>query len=189
MKKLEDYAKDDIARMPQEHFNREILAWTSLHDPTLHSAMMADPEYTTAVLAIERDGEKPRKDVAKWSDAPEQFGYFYDDIFELHVLPAAKKYFPEMFSESVTASVEVYFKNYAHNVDKDTWFAQLKQSAVEAGYTPDRKELKEHPDKYKGGIADFAGLLRVRLTGKTRTPDLYTIMHIMGESRVRSRLS
>jgi glutamyl-tRNA synthetase len=189
MKKLEDYAKDDIARMPQEHFNKEILAWTSLHDPALHSAMMADPEYTTAVLAIERDGEKPRKDVAKWSDAPEQFGYFYDDIFELNVLPSAECDFSDAFSESATASVAIYLKNYVHNTDKDTWFEHLKQSAVEAGYTLDRKELKEHPEKYKGGIADFAGLLRVRLTGKTRTPDLYTIMQIMGESRVRSRFS
>jgi glutamyl-tRNA synthetase len=81
MKKVEDYAKDEIARMSQEHFNKEILAWCEVHYRTLFDAMTEDPEYTKKVLAIERDGEKPRKDVAKWSDAPEQFGYFYDDIF------------------------------------------------------------------------------------------------------------
>jgi glutamyl-tRNA synthetase len=65
----------------------------------------------------------------------------------------------------------------------------MKKAAESDGYALDRKELKLNPEKYKGGIADFAGIIRVALTGKTRTPDLYTIMQIMGESRVRTRLS
>lgn len=99
MKKVEDYAKDEIARMPQEHFNKEILAWCEVHNKPLFDAMMTDPDYTRKVLAIERDGEKPRKDVAKWSDATEQFGYFYDDMYEMDILPGALRDLEERVSK------------------------------------------------------------------------------------------
>ncbi len=188
VKKVEDYAKDEIARMSQEHFNKEILAWCELHDQTLFGAMMEDPEYTKRVLAIERDGEKPRKDVAKWSDAPEQFGYFYDDIFELNILPTAQCENETAFTDEAQEALDVFLKHYDHFADKETWFENMKNAGVEAGYCLDRKELKENPDKFKGGIADFAGIIRLQLTGKSRTPDLWTIMQVMGEDRVKHRL-
>jgi glutamyl-tRNA synthetase len=189
MKKVEDYAKDEIARMPQQSFNKHILEWSELHDLTLFTAMMANPEYTASVLAIERGGDKPRKDVAKWSDATEQFGYFYDDIFEMNILPTAQCENEIAFSDTTQQVLNNYLELYDYGVDKDTWFENMKKVAVASGYCLDRKELKEQPEKYKGGIADFAGILRLRLTGKTRTPDLYTIMQVMGEERVRRRLS
>lgn len=196
MKKVEDYAKDEIARMPQEHFNKEILSWCEAHDRPLFDAMMKDPDYTKAVLAIERDGEKPRKDIAKWSDAPEQFGYFYDDYIQANgvdhtgfygiiELSLAASYEPEEIKDIDS----VFLKYYSHSADKETWFENMKKAAVEAGFCLDRKELKENPDKFRGGIADFAGILRLQLTGKTRTPDLWTIMQIMGEERVMKRLA
>ena len=184
MKKLEDYAKDDIANMTQEHFNKEVLAWCQLHDHALFEAMMQDPDYTTKVLAIERGGDKPRKDVAKWSDVPEQFGYFYDEIFASRNVEKL-----EIPQKHITEAVESYMSTYSHVSDKDEWFENTKVAAQEAGYALDRKDLKENPEKYKGGLADFAKIIRVKLTGKTRTPDLYTIMQIMGENRVRIRLN
>jgi glutamyl-tRNA synthetase len=177
MKKVEDYAKDEIARMSQEHFNKEVLAWTELHDKPLFDAMMSDPEYTKQVLAIERVGEKPRKDVAKWSDAPEQFSYYFDQLF----VPVAK-------NKDESAACQAFLNTYDHTADKDAWFENMKKAAESGGYALDRKELKENPEKYKGGIADFAGIIRVALTGKTRTPDLWTMMQIMGEKRLIARL-
>lgn len=178
MKKVEDYAKDIIARMPQEHFNKEVLMWAELHDKALYDAMMTDPMYTRAVLAIERDGEKPRKDVAKWSDVPEQFSYFFDTLF---------KQSPKNLDEQ--EACRAFLADYNHDADKEAWFENMKKAAVHAGYTLDRKELKENPDTFKGGIADFAGIIRFQMTGKTRTPDLWTIMQIMGEDRVKTRLA
>ena len=78
---------------------------------------------------------------------------------------------------------------YSHVSDKDEWFENMKKAAENAGYALDRKDLKERPDEFKGGLADFAKIIRVKLTGKTRTPDLYTIMQIMGEARVTNRLT
>ena len=183
MKNVDDYARDEIARMPQEHFNKEILAWCELHDRKLFDAMINDPEYTKSVLAIERDGDKPRKDVAKWSDAPEQFGYFYDEIF------ATQEHEKSPLDQKVVKeSLSVYMSTYSHRLDKDAWFENMKQAAEKSGFCLDRNDLKANPEKYHGGIADFASLVRIALTGKSRTPDLWTIMQIMGEDRVKNRL-
>jgi len=188
MKKVEDYAKDEIARMPQEHFNREILAWTEVHDKGLFQALMLDSAYTKAVLAIERDGEKPRKDVAKWSDASEQFTFYFDELFAISKVLDVENSLTDVSSDDITKACKIFMKNYDHSADKDTWFEKMKKSATEAGYAVDRKDLKENPDKFKGGISDFAKIIRVSLTGKSRTPDLWTIMQIMGQQRVESRL-
>lgn len=189
MKKLEDYAKDEIASMPQEHFNKEVLAWSALHDTPLFDAMMNDTDYTNAVLAIERGGEKPRKDVAKWSDAPEQFGYFYDGIFAERFSPLAAEILSSVSESDRQNSCALFMQHYNHNADKDTWFENMKRAAEAAGYALDRQALKTEPEKFKGGIADFATIIRVALTGKTRTPDLFTIMQVMGEDRVSKRLT
>jgi glutamyl-tRNA synthetase len=183
MKKVEDYSKDEIARMPQDHFNKEVLQWTELHDHDLYKAMVLDPEYTNAVLSIERSGEKPRKDVAKWSDVSEQFGYYYDYIFENQ-----NKEQLEISAEDIVNACENFMAGYDHSADKDAWFDNMKTAAEKSGYALDRKDMKENPDKYKGGLADFAKIIRVKTTGKTRTPDLHTIMQVMGQERVVARL-
>ena len=189
MNKVEDYARDEIARMSQGEFNKHILAWCELHDHELYEQMIADADYTNSVLSIERGGEKPRKDVAKWSDAPDQFGYFYDEIFTSRFSELVTSELSEVSTQDVEAACSAFLEGYDYGDNKDTWFNKMKQAAESSGYSLDRKELKANPDKFKGGIADFARIIRVKVTGKTRTPDLYTIMQIMGEERVRTRLS
>ena len=49
------------------------------------------------------------------------------------------------------------------------------------------KEYKATPDKYKGNVADISTVLRVALTSKSMTPDLYEIMNILGKERVIER--
>jgi glutamyl-tRNA synthetase len=188
IKKLEDYSKDEIASMSQEHFNKEVLAWTDIHDHELFEVLMLDPDYTTQVLSIERSGEKPRKDVSKWSDIPEQFGYYYDSIFYERFAPLIANELESISNENQIVAKETFLKNYIHSADKETWFENLKKSAESAGYALDRRNLKSNPENYKGGLADFAKIIRVSLTGKSNTPDLWTIMQIMGEERVVSRL-
>ena len=190
MKKVEDYAKDEIARMSQQDFNARVLEWCSTYDKALYEAMKHAEAYTAQVLAIERDGEKPRKDVAKWSDVPEQFGYFYDTYFDSHVRSTLTDELDGLYKpQTVRAVADSFLKRYDQRANKEVWFESMKLAAVDAGFCLDRKELKAHPDKYAGGIADFATIIRVLLTGKTRTPDLWTIMQIMGEERVRRRLT
>jgi len=188
MKKVEDYAKDEIARMPQGAFNKSLLAWSDVHDKELFIELMKNPEYTNVVLSIERGGDKPRKDIAKWSDAPEQFGYFYDELFEKRFAPRVTQELIDLDPIDIAAACEEFMKTFAIENDKDQWFENMKQAAIKSGYSLDRKELKTNPDAFKGGLADFAKIIRVKTTGKTRTPDLHTIMQILGSESVKQRL-
>ncbi len=189
MKKVEDYAKDEIASMDQGAFNKAVLAWANAHDSPLFEAMMVDGDFTNRVLSIERDGDQPRKDVAKWSDVPEQFGYFYDEIFATRFVPLITEALEGISDVDVQTACQNFLSGYDHSADKDAWFENMKSAAEKSGYALDRKDLKSNPDKFKGGLADFAKIIRVKTTGKTRTPDLYTIMQIVGEETVLSRLS
>jgi len=188
VKKLEDYAKDEIARLPQAEFNAEVLAWSKKHDEGLYTALTEDGEYTERALAIERGGDQPRKDVSKWSDAPEQFGYFYDDLYESRFVPLIDEALQGVSNEDRNAACKAFLSVYDHTADKDTWFENMKRAAEAAGYAIDNKTLKANPEKFKGGLADFAKIIRVKITGKTRSPDLFTIMQIMGEERIKVRL-
>lgn len=170
MAKLEDYAKDYIGRMPQADFEREIIVHA---EPSFRSAMESDTEYTGQVLAIERSGDKPRKDLARWADACEQYGYLFDDVFRAHFSLRIAEELRDIAPESVAAAAKRYLQDYSYADDADNWLAKTRQGAEETGLH----------------MRDYTKIIRVRLTGKSRTPDLYTIQQVMGEERVRSRLS
>ena len=77
---------------------------------------------------------------------------------------------------------------YKHNEEsQETWFETLKNFAIELGYCANRKEYKANPDAYKGMISDVAGAVRAAVTHRSNTPDLYTIMQILGEEKVQER--
>jgi glutamyl-tRNA synthetase len=164
MAKLEDYAKDYIARLSQEEFNQQILEHA---DESFRSALEADGDYTNRVLSIERDGDKPRKDLSQWSQAKDQYGYFFDDLFLRDT---------ELLSDlepAVIANVtQVFLSSYNPEDSLSTWLEKMRAAS-------EQQEMN---------MRDFARILRVKLTGKNRTPDLYAIMQVMGDSRVRERL-
>lgn len=187
MTKLEDYAKDYIARLPQDEFNQQVFTHAS---PGFQQALQADSQYTNQVLAIERSGEKPRKDLAMWSQAEEQYGYFFDDLYEASYRRQGRSEFLHDFDEdTIKQACDNFLNTYNPEQDQSAWFESLKQAADTSGFAVDNKAYKSDPDAYKGNVADFARIIRVVLTGRNRTPDLHAIMQIMGEDRVRARLS
>jgi glutamyl-tRNA synthetase len=187
MTKLEDYCKDYIASLPQEIFEQEILS----HAPTGFKQVITDAgSYAQSVFAIERSGEKPRKDLSKWEDAYDQYGYFFDSSFEKDFKVAGQKEYLETVSDDDLGTAKAAFlETYAPADTQEVWFEKLKAAAEKVGYAIDNKAFKANPEQFKGGLADFAKIIRVSLTGKNRTPDLYAIMQVMGEARVRSRLT
>ena len=188
MKKLEDYAKDYIAGLSQDEFNKQLLDYLSEYDKGFFDRFNKDSEYMNRVFCIERDGDKPRKDLAKWSDAYEQYGYFYDDIFEKDFSSRIKTELEGLDIKVVKSASTAFADAYDHNMTQEEWFDALKNVALSQGFAVDNKDFKENPDKYKGNLADFAKIIRVSLSGKNRTPDLWTVMKVMGPERVRRRL-
>jgi len=65
----------------------------------------------------------------------------------------------------------------------------MKEVAGKIGFATDMKLYKAGPDNFKGSIADFSGIIRVALTGRAQTPDLYAIISLLGEKEVISRLN
>ena len=183
--KLEDYCKDYIAKLPQDIFNSALI---QAQTGAFSSALLADKNYTNAVLSIERSGDKPRKDLAKWSDAYQQYGYFYDELFATDFAQNVHTLLESYDSTVVADACKAFLDSYNKDDDQQTWFDKVKQAALATGFAIDNKAYKANPQEYKGNIADFAKILRVKLTGKDRTPDLFTIMQTMGTDRVANRL-
>lgn len=140
------------------------------------------------VFNIDKEGPKPRKDFAKWNDVREKVFYFFNELFYNEI--AENVELPKNAElEEAKRVIEAYGNAYNFNTDKDTWFEELKAVGIELGYCANRKEFKLNPDQFKGMIADVAGSVRSAISHRANTPDLYTIMQIMGENMVKERFN
>ena len=185
MVKLLDIGKTVISRYTAEKVYEEAKKWAKKHDEELNK-ILENKEYALKVFGIERGNKKPRKDIAKWSDVKENIEYMYDDIFYSKQI----KYPYQVINdkEKINRILELYIeKYYDDNDDKDTWFNKIKELAGEMGYAKEVKEFKENPGNYEAHVGDVSTVLRVALTGRTNTPDMYEIMKILGKERIKSR--
>ena len=186
MIKLLDIGKTVISKMTAEEVYTRSLEWAKEFDAEL-AKMLQDKEYALKVFGIERGNKKPRKDIAKWSDVKENIEYMYDDKFygkvqEYPYQPAISD------KESISKILSLYIeKYYDENDDKQTWFDKIKALAVEMGYAGEVKEFKANPGMYKAHVGDVSTVLRVSLTARTNTPDMYEIMQVLGKDVVTKR--
>lgn len=185
MVKLLDVGKTVISRMTAEEVYEKALDWAKRHDEELER-MLEDKEYALKVFGIERGNKKPRKDISKWSEVKENIVYMYDDKF----LEVSQEYPYQVVNEKqeIEKTLKLYLeKYYDPSDDKQTWFNKIKELAGEMGYAKEVKEFKANPDQYKAHVGDVSTVLRVALTGRTNTPDMYEIMQIMGKDSMTKR--
>ena len=186
MVKLLDIGKTVISKMTAEEVYKYSLEWAKEFDKEL-AEMLEDKEYALKVCGIERGNKKPRKDISKWSDVKDNIEYMYDDKFygktqEYPYQPAISD------KEDISKILDLYIeKYYDENDDKQTWFDKIKALAVEMGYAGEVKEFKANPGMYKAHVGDVSTVLRVALTSRTNTPDMYEIMQILGKDRIAKR--
>ena len=187
MIKLLDIGKTVISKMTAEEVYERALEWAKEYDSEL-AEMLADKEYALKVFGIERGNKKPRKDISKWSDVKENIEYMYDETFykkeqEYPYQPAIND------KESIEKILSLYIeKYYDENDDKQAWFDKIKALAVEMGYAGEVKEFKANPGMYKAHVGDVSTVIRVALTSRTNTPDMYEIMQVLGKEKVVKRL-
>lgn len=180
--KLVDVSKNVISRMSAEKVYSLLTEWAQEYDPDFGSKLAADPEFATRILAIGRGGKKPRKDLAVWKDAKEYMGFFYDDYLE-------KPDFGTAFDKAVIADVlNRFLASFDIGDDSNTWFEKVKAITNEIGFTTDMKSYKADPSAFPGTVADVSTFIRLAVTGKTNSPDLYTVMQILGKDRTISRI-
>ncbi len=185
MVKLLDVGKTVISKFTAEKVYEESLKWAKRHDEELEK-ILKDKEYSLKVFGIERGNKKPRKDIAKWSDVKENIEYMYDELFY-----SKKQDYPYQVinnKEEIDKILTLYTeKYYSDEDDKQTWFDKIKELSGELGYAKEVKEFKENPGKYTAHVGDVSTVLRVALTSRTNTPDMYEIMKILGKKRIVER--
>ena len=179
--KLCDVSKNEIAKMDAQQVYSLLLEWAKEFDPEFGSKLEADPEYAKRILAVGRGGKKPRKDIATWAEAKPYMGFFYEEYLEAPC-------FDEKFSKEVIRSaLEKFLDRFDFQDDSNTWFEKVKEITNELGFTTDMKAYKADPSAYPGTVADVSTFLRLAVTGKTNSPDLYTVMQILGYDVTVSR--
>ena len=182
--KLNDVSKNVISVMTAQQVYDNVAAWSEVYDPEFNAIFTADPGFSTAVVNIDRENPKPRKDIAKWSEVRDYVSYFYNSIY------TADYTLPENISKADAAAiVEKYMNEFSLADDKDQWFARIKDMCEPLGFTPNVKEYKKNPEAFKGHVGDVSTVIRIALTSRKNTPDLYSIMQLLGEDEIKARLS
>ncbi|MBQ8209936.1 MAG: glutamate--tRNA ligase [Clostridia bacterium] len=182
--KLTDVSKNVISVMNAQKVYSLVEKWASVYDKDFHKLLTSDAEYATDILNIDRENPKPRKDISQWSQVRDYVAYFYDELYTPdYTMPA------NISAEDAKAVLSKYLEVYSAEDDKDTWFAKIKEMCEPLGFTPNVKEYKKNPDAYKGHVGDISTVLRIAATSRTNTPDLYMIMKLLGEDKLKARIN
>ena len=181
--KLTDVSKNVLSRLSAEEVYQRLLSWAQDFDPEFVALLSRDPAYATQILAIGRGGKKPRKDLATWKDARPYMAPFYPELFRI------EEEIPDTFAPADVRSVlEGFLVSYRPEDDSTVWFDKVKALCPE-GFCPDMKTYRVAPESYRGHVGDVSMFLRVAVTGRTNSPDLYTVMQVLGETETRRRIT
>lgn len=183
VEKLNNIAKTYFSRLPAEKIYNELLKYTKKYDEEFYQLVLNNKEYMLNILNIERGTDKPRKDIACYKDVKKYFWYMFDELFEKN---------HDMYEEMPNISEDL-LKNYLNNIydensDESSWFSSLKEFADNNGFTSDRKAYKANPENYKGTTADFCKAIRIIITKKNQSPNLYDIIKLIGKDRLLKRI-
>ncbi len=180
--KLTDVSKNVISRMDAETVYALLVEWAKEFDADFAEKLLSDKDYAVKILAIGRGGKKPRKDLATWKEAKPYMGFFYDDYLETPV-------FDEKFDAAIIKAVlQKFLDRYDPADDSAQWFDKVKEITAEIGFTADMKAYKADPTAFPGTVADVSTFIRQAVTGKVNSPDLYTVMLILGKERSIERI-
>ncbi len=182
--KLLDVSKNVISRMTADDVYERFTEWAREFDAPLAEAFTSDADYAKKIFAIGRGGKKPRKDIGRWCEVKAYAGFFYDEYFTV------RDSYPDTFAaDDIKAALNAFIESFDITDDQNTWFDKIKAVADCCGFASDMKAYKADPAPYKGSVADVSMFLRVAVTGSVNSPDMYSVMQILGKERVASRIN
>ena len=182
--KLNDVSKNVISVMKADEVYNLVSEWSQKYDEDFYKVFTKDKAFSTEMVNIDRESNKPRKDIAKWCEVKDYYSYMFNEYY----VPDFD--LPENISmEDAKAILNEYIKVFDVDDDKDTWFNKIKELCSPLGFTPNVKEYKQNPEKFKGHVGDVSTVIRLAVTGRKNTPDLYSIMKLLGKDEVVKRLS
>lgn len=185
LEKLLNISRNYISKLTKDEVYKNLLEWTGTYDKEFNNLLVKYEDYTKNVLNIEREQKKPRKDYSCYSDIKNQIFYMYDELYN----PTSYEWGKIDDKNEIIKILKTYMEKYFNITDKEAWFNNIKTLTDELGYCSNMKEYKENPDKYKGSVADISTVIRVALTSRSMTPDLYEIMKLLGKDRIKERIT
>lgn len=180
--KLTDVSKNYISTLNAEEVYDLVVDWSKENNEKLYNLLADDEEYAKSIFAIERGNAKPRKDISAWSDVENYVAYFYTELWDRNL-----DFADNLSNDDMIEILEKYKEVYDSNGTAEDWFPTVRDMAVDLEYAKAPKEYKKNPDAYKGHVGDVAGVIRVAVTGRRNTPDLYEILQVLGEDEVMKR--
>lgn len=186
IEKLLNISKNYISKLSAKEVYDNLLKYTEEYDKDFNKLITKYKDYTTSILNIEREQKKPRKDYASYKDIKNHIWYMYDELFNSNEYEFQKI----TDKQEINTVLNTYItKYYNESDDKETWFNKIKELCDKLNYASNMKDYKENPDKFKGNVADVSTVIRVALTTKSMTPDLYEIMKLLGKERIMNRIN
>ena len=182
--KLNDVSKNVISKMSAEEVTKKVIDWSLRFDQDFGTLLAASPDYAQKIFAIGRGGKKPRKDLTTWADAKKYMGFFFDEYFQIE-----DEYDEKYDRSDIKATLEGFINTLDLADDMNTWFDKIKAIGEKLGYTSDMKAYKASPDSFKGSVADISMFIRVAVTGKLNSPDMYSVIQILGRDKVCQRIN
>ena len=179
--KLNDVSAQVISRFTPEKLYQDLLEWAKEYQPELAAALERREKQAVAFFAVDRLGDKPRKDIRMWSEVADYAQYLFSSDFPYEEI--------ELSMDDQKAVLKQYQSVYSLSHTKDEWFAAIKGMCESVGFCPDVKAYKASPEGFKGHVGDVTTIIRVALTGRKNTPDLYSIMNILGKEEIDARLT
>lgn len=183
--KFNNICKTYFSRKNGKEVYEETLEWAKKYDKEYATLLEENKELMINFLSIEKDGPRPRKDISKYSDVKEEFSYAIDKMFE-------EENYSKFYGEKTydISLIEDYVNNYLElDCTNEEWFNKVKEFAISNGFAGSPKEYKKNPEEYKGHVGDICEALRVMVTGRLKSPDLFSIMKILGKENVLKRIS
>ncbi|MBR5203177.1 MAG: glutamate--tRNA ligase [Clostridia bacterium] len=183
MVKFNDVSKNVISVMNNSQVYDLVVAWAKDYNEKLYNLFTADSEKAKAILNIDRDNPKPRKDIACWEEMENYVSFFYNELY------TPDSALPENINKEDAVEILTKYKEvYSESDSKEEWFNKIKELCSACGFTPNVKEYKQNPDAFKGHVGDVSTVIRIAITSRTNTPDLYYIMQVLGVEEVMNRI-
>lgn len=186
IQKLNDVSKDYIASLSASQVYNLCYNWAKEYDSAFAQILEAKKDYAIEVFGIERDTEKPRKDIFKWSMVKDYYSYMFEDFKNVDL---DFSQVTSIDNDLLYKILQTYVVLFEENLEKDVWFDRVKKLAMNHGYSIDNKLYKKNPEEYNGNLASFCNLIRYAFTGRTNTPDLFSICVVLGKDELYNRLA
>ena len=186
--KVQNICKELLARLSAEELTSRVKTWASKYDEELYNMINQDEEFFTKIMNIEKGGEKPRKDYEKYGDIRPIISFFYKDKYQ-EIANNPFEFNPNISKEDIRNVINHYKETFNLELSEEEWFANVKQVGIDLGFAGTPKEWKKNKEAFKGHVGDIAEILRISMSGRKQTPNLYYIMKILGREEVLNRLN